>query len=67
MQTTKQNKHVVSLCGDCGDCPSVALSESGAEIGEIGDPTQSVKLAPEVWNELVDKVQSGTLTKISAK
>lgn len=52
----------VLLCGagQCG-CPVVEVTQKGATIGE-GDSV--VKLTPEQWNLLVDKVKSGELTPI---
>ncbi len=53
----------VVLCqpdSPCG-CPAVEVTQNGATIGE-GDSL--VKLTPEQWNLLVDKVKSGELTSI---
>ena len=51
------------LCqpGCPGGCPAVEVTQNGATIGE-GDSL--VKLTPEQWNLLVDKVKSGELTPI---
>ena len=50
------------LCGagQCG-CTAVEVTQSGVTIGE-GD--NLVKLTPEQWNLLVDKVKAGELTPI---
>ena len=50
----------VYLC--CKDnCPKVLKVEGGVEIGEYEN---LVKLKPEEWNTLVDKIVEGELYKI---
>ncbi len=50
------------LCGSgsCG-CPAVEVTQNGVTIGEKDN---MVKLTPEQWNLLLDKVKSGELTPI---
>ncbi len=52
---------IVSLCQPGTCCPVVEISESGVTIGEADN---LVKLTPEQWNLLVDKVKSGELTAV---
>ena len=53
-------ERVVSLCGAaCQCCPVVEVSQTEVTLGE-GDNV--VKLTPEQWNFLVEKVKSGELT-----
>lgn len=51
---------VVLLCGaGCQCCPAVGVTQTEVTIGE-GD--NIVKLTPEQWDFLVEKVKSGELT-----
>ncbi len=53
-------ERVVSLCGAGGQCcPTVEVSQTEVTIGEGDD---KVKLTPEQWDLLVEKVKSGELT-----
>lgn len=51
----------VTLCSGKGCCPSVKVTDNGAEIGE---GKEKVKLTKENWNVLVDKIEKGELTTI---
>ncbi len=51
---------VVLLCGAGSQCcPTVEVSQTEVTIGEGGNV---VKLTPEQWDLLVEKVKSGELT-----
>lgn len=52
----------INLCGN-GHCPSVELLNDKALIGENDN---TVELTTEEWNSLVEKIQTGKLTKISS-
>ncbi len=53
-------ERVVSLCGaGCQCCPAVEVTPTEVTIGE-GD--NIVKLTPEQWDLLVEKIKSGELT-----
>ncbi len=51
----------VYLCGKNGCCPSVEVLNDQILIGE--DDNTCI-LSREQWNDLVDKVKTGTLQKI---
>lgn len=51
---------IVLCCGESG-CPSVEVTEDGAEIGESGE---KVNLSPDEWNAIVGEIQEGNLGKI---
>lgn len=51
----------VTLCTGDDCCPSVKVTENGAEIGE---GQEKVSLSKENWNVLVDKIEKGELTAI---
>ncbi len=51
----------VTLCGKSGCCPSVKVTETGAEIGE---GNEKVDLKKNEWNQLVDEIEEGKLQKI---
>ena len=52
----------VSLCPACGACPEVVLDQHADEV-RIGEEGNLVHLTKEAWNTLVEKIQSGELTR----
>jgi hypothetical protein len=56
-------KHIkVTLCPRCGECPEVEITEDGVTIGEDAN---TVRLTHDQWNDLIERIQSGELTKVS--
>lgn len=53
----------ITLCTECENCPEVDITETTVKIGEEGN---LAVLTPKEWNVLVDLIQSGRLTKVSA-
>ena len=54
----------ITLCpAGCGACPDVELVGDEIRIGEAGN---LAVLKKDEWNLLVDLIQSGQLTKVSA-
>ena len=51
----------VTLCGKKGCCPTVEVTDKGAEIGE---GSEKAKLSKDEWNSLVDEIEQGSLEKI---
>ena len=51
----------VSLCPECGACPTVEIDEQEVRIGENGNLT---RLAPAAWNVLVQLIRSGELREL---
>ncbi len=54
-------KQKVTLCPSCDACPEVAVYEDEVRIGEA---TNLVCLKKDEWNQLVEQIQKGKLTKI---
>ena len=54
-------KHVVSLCPQCTNCPEVIIEGDTIRIGE--DANTAV-LKKDEWNVLVDLIQSGQLGRV---
>ncbi|MBI3291360.1 MAG: hypothetical protein HYZ73_00905 [Elusimicrobia bacterium] len=53
----------VSLCPACGACPEVVIDVAKDEV-RIGEEGNLVRLTTEVWNTLVEKIQSRELAKL---
>jgi hypothetical protein len=53
----------VTLCQACGSCPEVVLDVANDEV-RIGEKGNLVRLTKEAWNTLVEKIQSGQLTRL---
>ena len=56
-----QPNKTVNLCPECGACPEIIFLDSEVRIGEEGN---LVKLKPDEWNTIVEKIQSGEIGKI---
>ncbi len=54
-------KQKVTLCPACDACPEVAVYEDGVHIGEASNV---VRLKKAEWNQLVEQIQKGVLTKV---
>lgn len=54
-------KKVITLCPACGACPTIDLYDDQVRIGEEGN---RVTLKKTEWNDLVDKIKRGELSKI---
>lgn len=50
----------VTLCPECGNCPTVEITDDGVRIGE-GEKTAELTVAQ--WNDLVDRIRSGDLPR----
>ena len=46
----------VTLCPDCGHCPSVEIDE---KVVQIGEDNNTVILSQAVWNDLVARIRIG--------
>lgn len=51
----------INLCSGSGSCPSVKVTEQGAEIGE---GNEKIKLSKNEWNVLVDEIKDSSLKRI---
>jgi hypothetical protein len=51
----------VTLCPDCGHCPSVEIDDTSVRIGENQN---TVTLTHAEWNELVARVRRGELMPV---
>jgi hypothetical protein len=51
----------VTLCPDCGHCPSVVIDNGGVRIGENQN---TVTLTHPEWNDLVSRVKRGELKEV---
>ncbi|MGH7985908.1 MAG: hypothetical protein ACREQX_06435 [Candidatus Binataceae bacterium] len=51
----------VTLCPECGKCPSVEIDSNAVRIGEDAN---MVTLTHEQWNDLVSRVQRGELKQV---
>ena len=51
----------VTLCPECGHCPSVEIDDKGARIGEDDN---AVTLTHAEWNDLVARIQRGELREV---
>jgi len=51
----------VSLCPECGACPTVEINDAGVRIGEDGN---RVQLTPAEWNVLVRLIKAGELAEL---
>jgi len=56
MQSTK-----VTLCPDCGHCPSVEIDDKSVRIRE---DQNTITLTHAAWNDLVTRVQLGELKSV---
>lgn len=54
-------KKIITLCPACGACPTIDLYDDQVRIGEEGN---RVTLKKTEWNDLVDKIKRGELSKI---
>lgn len=55
-------EHVkVTLCPECGHCPSVEIDDEGVRIGEENN---LVTLTHAEWNDLVARVRRGELKPV---
>ena len=59
-----KNQVEVSLCGGDKCCPVVRVDSSKSEV-KIGEEGNLVTLDKRAWNELVEKIRSGELSKLS--
>ena len=48
-----ENMKIVSLCGQCGQCPMVKITETQVEIGEKDNTCILTKVQ---WEDLKDKI-----------
>jgi hypothetical protein len=51
----------MSLCPQCGHCPTVEITDHEVRIGEEGN---LVKLTPAEWNVLVQAIKAGELAQL---
>jgi hypothetical protein len=51
----------VTLCPECGHCPSVEINNTGVRIGENEN---TVTLTHAEWNDLVVRIQCGELKPV---
>jgi len=56
-----QTKRTITLCTECGACPEIVFLDNEVRIGEEGN---LVKLKPDEWNAIVEKIQSGEIGKL---
>jgi hypothetical protein len=56
----KSNK-TITLCPECGACPEIVFLDNEVRIGEEGN---LVKLKPDEWNTIVEKIQAGEIGKL---
>ncbi len=56
------NKRVVLNCGICGACPAVEITPG---VVTIGEDSNTVRLTHAQWNDLVSRILSGELPKLS--
>ena len=48
----------VTLCPQCGECPTVEITDQGITIGE---DQNTVRLTHAQWNDLVRRIRRGEL------
>lgn len=51
----------VTLCPNCGECPSVEIGDEGVSIGEAEN---TVRLSHAEWNDLVTRIRRGELKEV---
>jgi hypothetical protein len=51
----------VTLCPECGHCPSVEIDDKSVRIGE---DENTVTLTHAEWNDLVARIQRGELKPV---
>ena len=51
----------VTLCPQCGECPTVEITDQGVTIGE---DQNTVRLTHAQWNDLVIRIRQGELTDV---
>jgi sarcosine oxidase delta subunit len=51
----------VTLCPNCGECPSVEIGDEGVSIGE---GPNTARLSHAEWNDLVTRIRSGELKEV---
>ncbi len=51
----------VSLCPECGACPTVEIDDQEVRIGEHGN---LARLTPAEWNVLVQLIKAGELREL---
>ena len=58
---TLDNRKVLLCPAGCGECPEVEFAGEHVRVGEAGN---LAVLTKDEWNELVDLIQSGKLSKV---
>jgi len=54
-------KKTIGLCEACGACPTIELYDDSVRIGEEGNRVALTKVQ---WNDLVEKITRGELSRI---
>jgi hypothetical protein len=51
----------ITLCPDCGHCPSIEIDDTSIRIGENQN---TVTLSHAAWNDLVHRIKRGQLNSV---